>query len=395
VMFFQDVPLAPEDAILSLTAKYHADPRVDKVNLGVGSYKTGAGHPYVLPSVVEAEKRILGERLDKEYLPIAGSTSFVKHTHDLIFGVDSPVKEQTCGVQTVGGSGALRIGGEFLAGRQMKLIYLSQPSWSNHEGIFTRAGMVCKYYPYYDNRTHQVDFDSWCRVVGEMEPQTVILLHTCCHNPTGMDPTKEQWRELSKLLLKKQIFPFFDMAYQGFDMGLEQDAWPIRYFASQGHALFVATSYSKNMGLYSERVGGLFSVAPTKAISDKIGSQLRVLIRGNYSTPPAHGARIVSTILQNSELRHKWDGEVAEMRERIKKMRELLASKLGMMRPDLDFDFINEQRGIFSYSGLNASQVQVLISQYGLYMPPNGRINIAGLNEGNIDYVANAFAAVL
>lgn len=392
--FFNDVTTVPEDPILGLTGLFYSDPHA-RVNLGVGSYKDEQGHPLVLSAVRKAEQILLEEKFDKEYLSIAGDPAYIRETGLLLFGTELPIAEKSFGAQTLGGSGALRLGGDFLAQQGFSTIYLPSPSWGNHIGIFTRSLLKCQFYPYYNSQERQIDFKGWCNAIEAMEPNSIILLHGCCHNPTGMDPDKEQWKTLSELLKRKKILPFFDIAYQGFDSGLNEDVWSLRHFASEGHILLVASSYSKNMGLYSERVGSLFVFGQSKAVCEGLGSQVRQIIRGNYSNPPSHGARIVSQILQQPQLRQEWIEELTQMRQRIQTMRKVLAEKLSADRPDINWQFLHKQKGIFSFSGLNVEQVQKLRQEFGIYMLENGRISIAGLNFSNIDYTAQAFLSVL
>jgi aspartate/tyrosine/aromatic aminotransferase len=393
--FFNDIPLLPDDPILSLPLLFTADPRSIKVNLGIGSYKTAEGSPLVLSCVKKAESQILQKSLNKEYLPIDGDADFIKWSLSLLFGIASPLlnSEQLYTTQTIGGSGALRIAGEFLAKLISKTIFLSQPSWSNHKTIFEKAGLNVGSYPYFDLKEHRFDFNGMCEAIKNMPSSSIILLHGCCHNPTGIDPSFEQWKELSDLIKKQHIIPFFDIAYHGFGQDLNQDAKAIRYFAEEGHEMLVAYSFSKNFGLYGERVGFLTLISSANIPS--IRSQIKFLIRGNYSNPPLHGARIVSTILKSPELIVEWEIELKNMRERVNEMRKALVAALLVKGNEKDFSYMHQQIGLFSFAGLTSEQVQKLQQEKAIYMPNNGRINIAGLNTQNLEYVTDALLSVL
>jgi aspartate/tyrosine/aromatic aminotransferase len=395
--FFNDIPLLPEDPILGLPIAFSADSRPNKINLGVGSYKTAEGLPLVLTSVRKAESQLLQKHLNKEYLPIEGDKDFIHYSLLLLLGADSPLFQtgHFFAAQTVGGASALRIAGEFLAKLISKTIFLSQPSWSNHKPIFERAGLNVGSYPYFDPNTCLLDYQGMCEAIKNMPPGSVILLHGCCHNPTGIDPTFEQWKELSTLIKKQQLIPLFDIAYQGFGQDLDQDAQAIRYFVREGHEMFIAYSYSKNFGLYGERVGFLTIICSKSESVSKIGSQIKSLIRGNYSNPPLHGARIVSTILKSHELTLEWKMELSNMRERIKEMRKALVAALHVKGQDHNFAYMHQQNGLFSFSGLSPEQVQYLRNEKAIYMPSNGRLNIAGLNTQNLSYVAEALLSVM
>lgn len=395
--FFNDVPLLPDDPILSLPIAYAADTRTNKINLGVGSYKTADGHPNVLASVRKAEAILMQKNLNKEYLPIEGDSEFLKSSLSLLFGQDSPFLQSGnfFAAQTVGGASALRVGGEFLAKLVSKTIFLSQPSWSNHKQIFERSGLNVGSYPYFNPQTGLIDFDGMCEAIKNMPPGSVILLHGCCHNPTGIDPTEVQWNILSELIKKQQLIPFFDVAYQGFGHDLEEDVRAVRTFAAQGHEMLVAYSFSKNFGLYGERVGFLTVVSSNPDCVPHIGSQIKILIRGNYSNPPLHGARIVAVILKSRELTSEWKTELMNMSERVREMRKALIAALHVQGQSHNFEFMNKQIGLFSFTGLSPPQVQQLRIEKALYMPINGRINIAGLNSQNVSYVADALLSVM
>ncbi|WP_068468671.1 aromatic amino acid transaminase [Candidatus Protochlamydia phocaeensis] len=395
--FFSDVPLLPDDPILGLPIIFAADPRPNKINLGIGAYKTAEGHSLVLTSVKKAESQILQRHLPKDYLPIEGEGEFIKCGLQLLFGAESALLQsgQIFAAQTVGGSGALRLAGEFLAKLVSKTIFLSQPSWSNHKQIFEKSGLSVGSYPYFDPQGHGLDFAGMCEAIRNMPPSSAILLHGCCHNPTGVDPNFEQWKELSSLIKKQQIVPIFDLAYQGFGQSLDQDAQAIRYFAGEGHEMLVAYSFSKNFGLYGERVGLLAITASQAECMPKLASQIKFLIRCNYSTPPLQGARIISTILKSHELTLEWQRELKNMCERVKEMRKALIAALLVKGQDKNFSYMHQQNGLFSFCGLTPDQVQRLRQEKAIYMPSNGRINIAGLNTQNVEYVAESLLSVM
>lgn len=395
--FFNDLALLPDDPILSLPLAFAADPRPQKVNLGIGAYKTAEGHPLIMTSVKKAEHLILQKQTHKDYLPIEGDGEFLNYCLELLFGSQAPLVKSGLqfSAQTVGGSGALRIGAEFLAKLISKTIFLSQPSWQNHKHIFERAGLTVGSYPYFDSKTHLLDFIGMCKGISNMPPSSIILLHGCCHNPTGIDPNLEQWKELSALIKKQQLIPFFDIAYQGFGQSLEKDVQGIRQFAQDGHEMLIAYSFAKNFGLYGERVGFLTITTSQPEAATRVGSQIKAVIRGNYSTPPIHGARIVATILKSPELRQEWESELINMRDRVKEMRTALVAALLVKGQDKDFSYIHHQSGLFSFCGLDPDQVYRLQREKAIYMPSNGRVNIAGLNTQNIEYVAESLLSVM
>ncbi|NGX43269.1 MAG: Aspartate aminotransferase [Chlamydiae bacterium] len=395
--FFKSIEMPPEDPILHLSVMFAGDNRSQKVNLGVGAYKNTEGKPQVLSCVRQAEAIILEKHLNKEYLPIQGNSDYISASLKLVFGENSPelASGRIFGAQTLGGTGALRVGGELLAKNQVsETIFLSDPTWPNHKPIFARAGMKLDTYPYYDERHRSLNYSGMCESIKRMPAGSTIILQPCCQNPTGLDPSMEQWKEISQLVRQKQLIPFFDFAYQGFDQGVEQDAQVVRYFVQEGHEMLVASSFSKNFGLYGERVGMLSVVCADIDTTARVGGQIKQVIRGNYSMPPLQGQRIVTTILQSPELKKEWEHELANMRDRIKEMRSTLLSGL-MAKGASEFEFLGKQTGMFSYSGLNPDQVHRLQSEHGIYMPGSGRINVAGLNSQNMDYVINSMLAVL
>jgi len=394
--FFESVTQLPEDPIFKLPILFAQDTHPNKVNLGVGSYRDSNNAALVLPSVKKAEQNIIALERNKEYLPIEGDSAFLKVTTEFLFG--KGFLETFAGgffiSQSLGGTGALRLGGEFLSQETSKTIFISTPTWPNHKGVFTRAGMNVHFYPYYDETSHRLNFDKMCSSIAEMPPGSTILLHVNCHNPTGIDPSFEQWKELSKLIKKQKIIPFFDFAYQGFVDNPDEDAKVIRYFAAQGHEMLVANSFSKNFGLYGERIGALCVLTQHKEVKNRVASQVKQIIRNNYSNPSLHGAHIIAEILQNEFLKKEWEQDLATMRNRIKEMRQGLINGLEK-GSNINWDFLKRQNGFFSFSGLNEEQVQQLILTYGIFMPTNGRINVAGLTQNNIDYVIQAILNVI
>ncbi len=395
--FFKNIELLPDDPILGLPLMFAADLNPKKVNLGIGAYKNAEGKAQVLNSIRKAENILLQKHLNYDYLPIDGEPDYIKAGLQLLFGEGNPLLSsgELYGAHTIGGSGALRIGGEFLGEHVGKSIYYSIPSWPNHKQIFEKSGLTVSTYPYYNREEKKLDFKGMCEAIGHMPPGTIVLLQVCCHNPTGVDPTPEQWQELSKILKEKKLFPFFDIAYQGFGKDLDQDAYAIRYFAQEGHDMCIAYSFSKNFGLYDERVGMLIIRSTNPAMIDPIASQIKLLVRSSYSNPPGFGSRLATTILKSSELTEEWKRELANMRERIMEMRKRLVANLQVKGHGTNFAPLLEQQGFFSLMGLSSDQVLQLRKDKAIYMPTNGRINIAGLNSSNLDYTVEAITAVM
>lgn len=391
------ISLLPDDPIFGLNALFLKDQHPQKVNLGIGAYKDAAGKPVVLNSVHTAEKLLLEKGLNKEYPPMEGLPEFIQASMALVFGKEHPILNdgRLVGIQSVGGTGALRIAAELVSQKCSKNVFLPTPTWPNHQQIFNFAGLKVSSFPYYNEKTHGLDMPFMVQAIKEMPPKSLIVLHGCCHNPTGVDPSLAQWQELSHLIKKQQLLPFFDLAYQGFAQNLEADTAGIRLFVADGHEMLVANSFSKNFGLYGERVGSLAIISQDAATSRNVKSFVKQLIRSNYSMPPIHGAQIVTTILKSESLRAEWEIELQEMRHRIITMRQALVAGLHVMQTPIDFSFINEQTGMFSFSGLNETQVLRLREHHGIYTPLNGRINIAGLNESNIDYVVHSISQSL
>ena len=397
VSFFANVELVPGDPILGLTEAYNADSRPTKVNLGVGIYYDESGRIPLLRAVKQIEQQLAGEAKPRGYLPIDGLPAYNQATRELVFGKDSPLLAagRVATSQTIGGSGALRVGADLLH-RLLPhaTIAISNPSWENHRAVFGAAGFEVVEYAYFDPATHGVDFAGMLADLNKLQPGTVVLLHACCHNPTGADLTVAQWKQVAELLKERQLFPFIDMAYQGFDKGIDEDGAAVRIIAEAGIDSFVvANSYSKSFSLYGERVGALSVVAPDANAAKAVQSQVKRIIRTIYSSPSTHGAALVAGVLTSPELRQLWEQELTEMRERIHALRHGLVDKLVAAGAP-EFAFINDQAGMFSYSGLSRAQVDRLRDEYGIYAVGTGRICVAALNQGNLEYVAKAVSTV-
>lgn len=396
-LFFKHIAAAAPDPILELTAAFNADTRPNKVNLGVGFFRTENLVTPVLECVKKAEKILIEREKNKEYLPIDGDKVFIAKVGSLIFGEFFWMSDaaRICGAQCVGGTGALRIAGEFLKQEVGEKIAISDPTWPNHRGIFTRCGMSVEVYPYYDFKNQQLDFDRMLQYFRGLTPGTTIMLHAGCHNPTGVDLTLDQWKIVSDLFFENGLLPFFDFAYQGFDLGVEEDAQAVRLFAREGHEMLVACSQSKNFGLYGERVGALYILTESEQSAKKIGTKIKTFTRTNVSNPPMHGAKIVHHILSTAELKTEWEKEVKMMRDRIAEVRLSFTEALCAKSRKRDFRFLANRSGLFSYTGLDRPQVERLITEFGIYLINDGRINVTGLNQKNMDYVVDAMMAVL
>ncbi|KAA8495555.1 Aspartate aminotransferase, mitochondrial [Porphyridium purpureum] len=393
------VPLGPEDAILGVTVAYNHDPNPKKINLGVGAYRDDEGKPFVLESVRMAERILLEAENAMEYLPVAGDKTFVKNALKLAFGSEcsaAPGFENFAGMQTLSGTGACRMGGELLARfYDAPDVYLPTPSWANHTPIFKDAGCTVKGYTYYDASTCGLDFKGMVADIEKMPPSSVVLLHACAHNPTGVDPSKAQWDQLSALMREKHLVPFFDMAYQGFTSGdADVDAYAPRKFLKDGHHMILAQSFSKNFGLYGHRVGCLSFACDSVAEAQAVESQLKILARPMYSNPPIHGVRVVNEILQEKTLESKWRLEMQGMAERITGMRMKLRSGLEARGSAKIWDHITSQNGMFCYSGLTPEQVGRLSTEWSVYLTKNGRISMAGVTSRSVEYLADAIHAV-
>ncbi|WP_413110494.1 amino acid aminotransferase [Thaumasiovibrio sp. DFM-14] len=395
---FEKIVAAPADPILGLTEEFKSDPRPEKINLGVGIYKNEAGNTPVLATVKKAEAILLEKETTKSYLSIPGTAEYGLAVQQLLFGADAQIiadkRAQTA--QAPGGTGALRLAAEFIK-RQLGdvKVWLSNPTWANHNGVFTAAGLETTQYSYYDAEAKDMDFASALADLQNASAGDVVLLHGCCHNPTGIDPTTEQWQQLAQLCAEKQLLPMFDFAYQGFAKGVEEDAQGLRIFAETCRNLLVASSFSKNFGLYNERVGAFTLVADTSALAATAFSQVKAIARVIYSNPPAHGAAIVTEILNDNALRVEWEQEVTDMRDRIQEMRTLFVATLKELGVDADFSFIERQNGMFSFSGLNKQQVTQLKEQFGIYIVGSGRISVAGMTKNNMLPLCKGIAAVL
>jgi aromatic-amino-acid transaminase len=396
--FFRDIPLAPPDPILGITDAFAADTNPKKVNLGVGVYQDGQGRIPVLRTVREAEKRWLELENSKAYLPIDGLPAYRTGVQNLLFGAEHPfVKNgQLVTAQTLGGTGGLRMGADFLKRFLPESeIWVSSPTWENHRAVFEAAGMKVNEYPYYDPETRGLAFGKMTAALRQLPASSIVLLHACCHNPTGVDLDRAQWQELTGLFKQQNLVPFIDLAYQGFAEGIEQDAFAVRTFAESGVPAVVASSFSKSFSLYRERVGAVTLVTANADEAKRAASQLKRVIRTSYSNPSSHGAQVVALILGDAELRASWEAELAEMRERILRMRSLFVQKLGTKQQARDFSFVEKQRGMFSYSGLDLPRVQRLRTEFGLYIVDSGRMCVAAMNENNIDYITDAIAKVV
>ncbi|AXF65479.1 MULTISPECIES: amino acid aminotransferase [unclassified Leclercia] len=395
---FENITAAPADPILGLADLFRADDRPGKINLGIGVYKDETGKTPVLTSVKKAEQYLLENENTKNYLGIDGIPEFGRCTQELLFGKGSAIvsDKRARTAQTPGGTGALRVAADFLAkNTSVKTVWVSNPSWPNHKSVFNSAGLEVREYAYYDAAHHSLDFDGLLASLSEAQAGDVVLFHGCCHNPTGIDPTLEQWEQLAKLSVEKGWLPLFDFAYQGFARGLEEDAEGLRAFAAVHKELIVASSYSKNFGLYNERVGACTLVASDEQTVDRAFSQMKSVIRANYSNPPAHGASVVATILSNDALRAIWEQELNDMRQRIQRMRQLFVNTLAEKGADRDFSFIIKQNGMFSFSGLTKEQVLRLREEFGVYAVASGRVNVAGMTPDNMAPLCEAIVAVL
>ena len=395
---FEAVELAPRDPILGLNEQYNADERPGKVNLGVGVYYDDQGRVPLLKCVHQAEVDRVKAAAAHGYLPIEGLKTLNTAARELVLGKGAQAieSERAFTIQAVGGTGALKIGADYL--KQLlpqAKVAISSPSWENHRALFERAGFEVVEYAYYDPQTHGLNHQGMLDSIAALPCGSVVVLHACCHNPTGVDPTPAQWDQIIETMKAGKHVPFLDMAYQGFGDGLAEDASTVRKFVDAGLTCLISTSFSKSFSLYGERIGALTVVTDSADQAKRVLSQIKRVIRTNYSNPPTFGGAVVAEVLNNTELFALWESELAEMRSRIKDMREQLVTKLKNAGVPTDFDFVLAQKGMFSYSGLTAAQVDVLREQHGIYAVGSGRICVAALNSGNIDTVANAIAAVL
>lgn len=395
---FENINAAPADPILGLGEAFKAETRDKKINLGIGVYKDAKGTTPIMEAVKKAEQRLFDVETTKNYLSIDGVAEFNAKTKALLFGANSDVVTQGRAktVQSLGGTGALRIAAEFIK-RQTKAqnVWISNPTWPNHNAIFNAVGMTIREYRYYDAERKALDWDNLIADLSNAGEGDVVLLHGCCHNPTGIDPTPEQWQKLAEMSVKNGWLPLFDFAYQGLANGLEEDALGLRTFAANHKELLVASSFSKNFGLYNERVGAFTLVAENEQIAATALTQVKTIVRTLYSNPASHGASTVALVLGDEQLRSEWDAELTEMRERIKKMRHLFVQLLKEAGAKQDFSFIIEQNGMFSFSGLSAAQVDRLKEEFAIYAVRSGRINVAGITEDNIRYLCESIVNVL
>jgi aromatic-amino-acid transaminase len=392
------VQMAPRDPILGLTEAYNADKNPKKVNLGVGVYTDDTGKVPLLECVRRAERQLVEQPAARNYLPIDGLAAYDKAVQSLVFGADCPALKQgrIVTVQSLGGTGGLRVGADFLRRTAPNAeLWISDPSWENHRAIFESAGFKVNTYAYYDAKTRGVNIDGMLGALKAMPAGSIVLLHACCHNPTGVDLTAEQWTGVIETIGARGLVPFLDIAYQGFGDGIDADGSAVRRFAQAGMPLFVSNSFSKSFSLYGERVGALSVVAETSEEGARVLSQIKRLVRANYSNPPTHGGQVVATVLATPELRALWEQELGQMRERIKAMRKLLVEKIHARVPGADFSFVTRQRGMFSYSGLTREQVVRMREEFAVYAIESGRICVAAINTKNIDYSADAIAKVI
>jgi aromatic-amino-acid transaminase len=395
---FSTVEMAPRDPILGITEAFNADQNPAKVNLGVGVYYDDNGKVPLLECVKKAEALMLEKGAPRTYLPIEGLAIYDKAVQELVFGAESPVvlEKRAITAQAIGGTGALKLGADFLKRLTPNAqVWISDPSWENHRALFETAGFTVNNYTYYDANTRGVNFSGMLASLNAMPSGSIVVLHACCHNPTGADLSADQWTEVIAVITRRGLIPFLDMAYQGFGGTVDADGEVVRRFANTGGALFVSNSFSKSFSLYGERVGALSIVASSAEEASRLMSQLKRVIRTNYSNPPVHGGQVVATVLSTPELRQLWDEELAGMRLRIREMRAAFVAKLKAKAPQHHFEFVTQQRGMFSYSGLTKTQVEKLRLVNNIYALDTGRICVAALNNKNIDAVIDAIVHVL
>ena len=396
-MFAHVEPFAG-DPILALVEVFNADPRPHKVNLSIGIYFDEQGRIPVLPSVKLAEARVVASGDAKPYLPIEGAANYRKAVQQLLFGADHEALRagRVATIQSVGSSGGLKVGADFIKRWfAQSEVWVSDPTWDNHRSMFEGAGLEVHTYPYYDAQGGGVRFAQMMEALQRVPERSIVLLHACCHNPTGVDLSRAQWDELIPLLQRRALIPYLDLAYQGFGDGIEEDAYAVRALAASGASFFVANSFSKSMSVYGERCGALSVACPDARQADNVLGQLKFTVRRNYSSPPIHGGQIVAHVLADADLRPMWEAELGAMRERILAMRRTLHRVISAKVPGRDFGYFLTQRGMFSYTGLSAEQAERLKEQHGVYILKSGRLCVAGLNTRNVEAVANAMAAVL
>jgi len=390
------VPMAPRDPILGVTEAFVADQNPRKVNLGVGVYYDDNGKVPLLECVRRAERARVEAAPPHSYLPIDGLQAYDRAVMQLVFGAELAASGRIVTVQALGGTGGLKIGADFLRLLDPKAqVWISEPSWENHRALFEAAGFKVNAYPYYDAKTHGLDFEGMRAALDKLAAGSVVVLHACCHNPTGVDLSEAQWRTVLDIVQRRRLIPFLDLAYQGFAEGIDADGYAVRLFAGAYAPVFVSSSFSKSFSLYGERVGAFSALTESADEAARVLSQVKRIVRTNYSNPPTHGGQIVATVLAAPELRALWEKELAGMRERIKAMRKALVEKIKARAPQADFSFVLAQRGMFSYSGLTKEQVARLRAEYSIYAIDTGRICVAALNSKNIEYVADAIARVI
>ena len=396
--FFSHIEPYAGDPILSLNDAFQKDPRRDKINLSIGIYFDDAGRIPVLDCVHRAEAQMLAEGGAKPYLPIEGSGAMRSAVQHLLFGAghEAVTSGRIATLQTVGSSGGLKVGADFIS-RWLpgSALWVSDPSCDNHRAMFEGAGITVHTYPYFDDQTGGLKFSDMLATLQTLPPRSVVLLHACCHNPTGVDLTRDQWAQLIPVLQQRELLPYLDLAYQGYGDGIEEDAFAVRALASAGLTFFVANSFSKSMSLYGERAGALSVVCADAAEADLVLGQMKATVRRNYSSPGIHAAGVVSRVLMQLALRTSWEADVAGMRERILAMRKSLHGVLSAKRPGRDFGYFLSQRGMFSYTGLSAAQVDRLREEFGVYLVRSGRLCLSGLNTGNVERTAVAMASVI
>ncbi len=393
---FEKVSHAASDPIFGPVNAFNLDQRAAKLSFLVGFYHSALGVTPVIKAVELAEEQVVSRKITKEYLPIEGDKEFLEKLGSLIFGgFWERERKRFFAAQALGGTGALRLVGDFCYEELGDRIWISDPTWPNHHGIFRASRLQVESYPYYDYESNKINFTHLMHALEELPEKAIVLLHANCHNPTGKDLSFEQWKELSHLFTQKNLFPVFDMAYQGFGKGIEEDAEGVRLFAEEGHELAVAYSCAKNFSLYGERIGALFILAHSPHFVENLASQIRLLIRTNYSNPPRHGAAVVKEVLASPALKQSWEEELSLMRLRMKEIRAGFSDALQQKIPFLNWDFIRDTNGLFCYTGLNESVIEQLAINYGIYMPSSGRINITMLNRSNLNYVIDAIATLL
>lgn len=393
---FKNVPYVPPDSIFGLFARAQKDQRKEKIDLSIGIYHNENHEVVMMKSVKKAQEKLAQAEKNKSYLPIGGMEDFIEVSKELLFGKDllETDRKNLFGVQTVGGTGALRLGGDLFLKHVTNKLFYSTPTWANHLQLFILCGLEIAPYPYYDEKKKEVAFEEMLSFFSKAPEKSVALLHGCCHNPTGCDLKQEEWHELSKVLLKRKILPFFDVAYQGFGQGIEEDVYPIRHFAKEGHEMLVAHSFSKTCGLYAERTGALILRFNDDEALKNSASTLRHLIRCNYSNPPKHGAALTALLYRDPHLRKKWEEELKIIRTRLDRLRTLLVDNLSKKLGNSSFSFLKERLGMFSLLGLKEGQVETLIQEYAIYMSKGGRINLSNLDEKNIGHVIQALLSI-